>query len=102
MLAFPCNQFGNQEPGTNEQVLEFAQKKYGVTYRMHAKIDVNGSNAHPLFEYIKKEARGILGTAAIKWNFTKFVVDREGKVVDRYGTKTSPASLVDQLETLLG
>ncbi|PRP93702.1 hypothetical protein ENSA7_81300 [Enhygromyxa salina] len=102
MLAFPCNQFGNQEPGTNAEVLEFAQRNYGVTFPMHAKIEVNGKGAHPLYRYLKHEAKGILGTAAIKWNFTKFIVDRDGNVVEREAPKTTPSSLVARLEGLLG
>lgn len=101
MLAFPCNQFGSQEPGTNAEVLEFAQRNYGVTFPMHAKIEVNGKGAHPLFKYLRSEAKGILGTTAIKWNFTKFIVDRDGKVVAREAPKTTPTSLVPQLEALL-
>jgi glutathione peroxidase len=100
-LAFPCNQFGSQEPGTNAEVLEFAQRNYAVTFPMHAKIDVNGKNAHPLYRYLKREATGILGTEAIKWNFTKFIVDRDGKVIDREAPKTTPSSLVPRLEALL-
>ena len=101
MLGFPCNQFGNQEPGTNEEVLEFAQTKYGVKFPMHAKIEVNGKGAHPLYRYIKSEAKGVLGTAMIKWNFTKFLVDRQGKVVDRYAPNTTPNDLVPEIQKLL-
>ena len=102
MLGFPCNQFGNQEPGTNPEVLAFARERYGVTFPMHAKIEVNGDGAHPLYRYIKSEAKGVLGTAMIKWNFTKFLVDRQGKVVDRYAPATTPMSLVGEIEKLLG
>ncbi|PRP97610.1 Hydroperoxy fatty acid reductase gpx1 [Enhygromyxa salina] len=102
MLAFPCNQFGGQEPGTNAEILEFAQTNYGVTFPMHAKIEVNGKGAHPLYQYLKRAARGILGTAAIKWNFTKFIVDRQGKVVERIASNVKPRDLVAKLEGLLG
>ena len=101
MLAFPCNQFGNQEPGSNAEILEFARSKYGVSFPMHAKIEVNGGGAHPLYKFLTAEARGILGTKAIKWNFTKFVVDRQGKVVERHAPNVAPGKLVEQLEGLL-
>lgn len=101
VLAFPCNQFGSQEPGTNAEVLAFAQTNYGVTFAMHAKIDVNGKGAHPLYAYLRREAKGLLGTTAIKWNFTKFIVDKHGKVLDRYAPNTTPSSLVPTLEALL-
>lgn len=101
MLAFPCNQFGKQEPGTNDEVLKFAQDNYGVTFPMHAKIEVNGSGAHPLYSYLTRAAPGLLGTKAIKWNFTKFLVDRQGEVLDRYAPKTTPLSLKDTIEKLL-
>jgi glutathione peroxidase len=82
-------------------VLEFAQKNYGVTFAMHAKIDVNGNDAHPLYQWLRREAKGILGTTAIKWNFTKFIVDKHGKVLDRLAPNTTPSSLVPTLEPLL-
>ena len=102
MLAFPCNQFGSQEPGTNAEVLEFAQSNYGVTFQMHAKIDVNGKGAHPLYAYMRREAKGLLGTTAIKWNFTKFIVDRNGKVLERLAPNVKPSGLGGKLEALLG
>ena len=101
MLGFPCNQFGNQEPGTNEEVLEFAQTKYGVKFPMHAKIEVNGKGAHPLYRYIKSEAKGVLGTAMIKWNFTKFLVSRDGQHIERYAPTTTPDELVKDIEGIL-
>ena len=101
VLGFPCNQFGRQEPGTSEQIGAFCQKNYGVSFRMHEKIEVNGKDAHPLYAYLKSEKKGLLGTAAIKWNFTKFLVDREGHVVARYGTKVAPADLEKDIRRLL-
>ena len=101
MLAFPCNQFNNQEPGTHAEILEFYQSKYGVTFPIHAKIDVNGDDATPLYVFLRKQAKGLLGTTAIKWNFTKFLVDRSGKVVDRYAPPTSPSNMIGDLEKLL-
>ena len=82
-------------------MLAFAQTNYGVTFPMHAKIEVNGDNAHPLYVYLRKQATGLLGTSGIKWNFTKFLVDRSGKVLDRYAPQTTPSSLVDKIEALL-
>jgi glutathione peroxidase len=82
-------------------VLAFAQTNYGVTFPMHAKIEVNGDNAHPLYVYLREQAKGLLGTTAIKWNFTKFLVDRNGKVIDRYAPQTAPSGMVDQIEALL-
>jgi glutathione peroxidase len=83
ILGFPCNQFGSQEPGTNEEIKEFCSVNYGVTFPMFDKIDVNGKEAHPLYDYLRSQAKGTLGTEAIKWNFTKFLVDKNGKVIDR-------------------
>lgn len=102
VLAFPCNQFGNQEPGSNEEIQTFCSTTYRVTFPVFAKVDVNGSNAHPLFEYLKKEAKGALGSEAIKWNFTKFLVDRDGRVVKRYAPQTSPESIREDIEACLG
>jgi glutathione peroxidase len=82
-------------------VLAFAQTNYGVTFPMHAKIEVNGDNAHPLYVYLREQAKGLLGTTGIKWNFTKFLVDRSGKVLDRYAPQTTPSSLVDEIKALL-
>ena len=101
VLGFPCNQFGGQEPGSAEQIGSFCERNYGVSFPIFAKIDVNGPDAHPLYRYLKNEKSGILGTEAIKWNFTKFLVDRHGKVVDRYGPATKPKALASQIETLL-
>lgn len=101
VLGFPCNQFGHQEPGTADEIGAFCEKNYGVTFPMHAKIDVNGGHAHPLYQHLKKEQKGVLGTEAIKWNFTKFLVDREGNVVARYGSRTKPEELEGDIEKLL-
>jgi glutathione peroxidase len=101
VLGFPCNQFGAQEPGSAEQIGSFCERNYGVSFPIFAKIDVNGPDAHPLYRYLKSEKSGILGTQAIKWNFTKFLVNRQGKVVDRYGPATKPKALASQIETLL-
>src|SRR5690606_41406447 len=98
----PCNQFGGQEPGTEEDIAEFCEMNYGVTFPMFAKVDVNGENTHPLFKYLKKEAKGVLGSEAIKWNFTKFLVDRNGKVVKRFASNVSPLKIKDDIEKLLG
>ncbi len=92
VLGFPCNQFGGQEPGTEEEIGEFCQMNYGVTFPMFSKIDVNGDDAHPLFEWLKSEKKGLLG-GRIKWNFTKFLVGRDGQVIDRYAPNTEPADL---------
>ena len=93
VLAFPCNQFGAQEPGDAAEIAKFCTLKYDVTFPLFSKIDVNGPNAHPLFEWLKKERPGLAGTKAIKWNFTKFLVDREGRVVTRYAPQTTPAAI---------
>ena len=101
ILAFPCDQFGHQEPGSNEEIQQFCQINYGVSFPVMGKIDVNGENEDPLFTYLKKEAPGILGSEAIKWNFTKFLVDRSGKVVDRFAPNVKPEELTDDIEKLL-
>ena len=93
ILGFPCNQFGKQEPGSEEEIGAFCRMNYGVSFPMFAKIDVNGPNAHPLYEYLKGEQPGVLGTKNIKWNFTKFLVDRNGKVVDRFAPMTKPEDI---------
>jgi len=93
VLAFPCNQFGAQEPGTEEEIKQFCETNYQVSFPLFGKINVNGSQAHPLFEYLKKANPGILGTEAIKWNFTKFLVDKTGKVVKRFAPMEKPESL---------
>jgi glutathione peroxidase len=101
VLGFPCNQFGGQEPGNNEQIAEFCSLNFGVTFPMFGKVDVNGEEAHPLFTYLSNEAPGIMGSKTIKWNFTKFLVDKKGQVVDRYAPNTSPSKLVKDIENLL-
>ena len=93
VLGFPCDQFGHQEPGDEAEIRNFCSLNYDVTFPMFAKIDVNGSNAHPLYKYLKHEAKGLLGSEAIKWNFTKFLVDRDGKVVKRYAPNDTPESI---------
>jgi glutathione peroxidase len=101
VLGFPCNQFGGQEPGSEEDIKSFCTTNFGVTFPMFSKIDVNGDNAHPLYIYLKSQEKGVLGTQAIKWNFAKFLVDKNGNVVDRIGTQTTPESLTAQIEELL-
>jgi glutathione peroxidase len=101
VLGFPCNQFGAQEPGDEAQIGAFCEKNYGVTFPMFAKIDVNGANAHQLFQYLTQDKPGILGTEAIKWNFTKFLIDRDGNPVARYAPQTKPEDLELPIEKLL-
>ncbi|KXU93454.1 glutathione peroxidase [Caballeronia megalochromosomata] len=101
VLGFPCNQFGKQEPGDAGEIGAFCEKNYGVTFPMFAKIEVNGSNAHPLYKYLKDKEPGLLGIEAIKWNFTKFLVDRNGKVIKRYAPQTKPESITGDIEKLL-
>lgn len=101
VLAFPCNQFGAQEPGDAAEIANFCSLTYDVTFPVYAKIDVNGASAAPLFEHLKREAPGLLGSKAIKWNFTKFLVDRAGEVVDRYAPTTSPKDIAGDIENLL-
>jgi len=93
VLGFPCNQFGGQEPGAEDEIKSFCSLTYGVTFPMFAKVDVNGDNEHPLYSLLKSEKGGLLGFDAIKWNFTKFLVDRQGDVIGRYAPTTTPASL---------
>jgi glutathione peroxidase len=100
VLGFPCNQFGAQEPGTEEEIGEFCQKNYGVTFPMFAKIDVNGDGEHPLYTWLKSEKGGLMGRN-IKWNFTKFLVGRDGAVIARYAPNTEPAALVADIEKAL-
>jgi glutathione peroxidase len=100
VLGFPCNQFGGQEPGDAKQIEQFCTSKYDVTFPMFAKIDVNGSHAHPLFEHLKREKSGLLGSS-IKWNFTKFLVDRSGKVFGRYAPTVTPEACRKGIEALL-
>jgi glutathione peroxidase len=102
VLGFPCNQFGAQEPGSESEIAQFCGANYGVTFPMFSKVEVNGSSAHPLFKHLTSEKAGLLGTEAIKWNFTKFLIDREGNVVQRYGSSTKPETLEDPIRRLLG
>jgi glutathione peroxidase len=102
VLGFPCNQFRGQEPRDEAGIGEFCERNYGVSFPMFAKIDVNGAAAHPLFKHLKREAPGLLGTQAIKWNFTKFLVGRDGKVVKRYGPRTQPRAIAGDIEQRLG
>ena len=101
VLGFPCNQFLSQEPGTEEQIKEFCSLTYGVEFEMFSKIDVNGENAHPLYKFLKESSKGVLGTEAIKWNFTKFLVDKNGKVVKRYAPSTKPSEIENDILNLL-
>jgi glutathione peroxidase len=101
VLGFPCDQFGHQEPGSEADINSFCEMNFGVSFPLFAKIDVNGKDAHPLFSHLKAEAPGLLGSEGIKWNFTKFLVDREGKVVSRYAPATSPESIAKDIEALL-
>jgi glutathione peroxidase len=101
VLGFPCNQFGHQEPGTAAEIGAFCEKNYGVTFPLFEKIDVNGDNAHPLYQYLKQQAPGLLGSEAIKWNFTKFLVNQDGAVINRYAPLTKPEDLVDDVKKLL-
>ena len=101
ILGFPSNQFGEQEPGNEAEIAQFCDLNYGVTFPLFAKIDVNGSAAAPLYRYLKKEKPGLLGSEAIKWNFTKFLVDREGNVVERYAPNVEPQAIAGDIEKLL-
>ena len=102
VLGFPCNQFAGQDPGSDAEILDFCQTKYDVKFPMFAKIEVNGAGADPLYKYLKKEAPGLLGSEAIKWNFTKFLVDREGNVVERFAPTDTPESIEKKIVALLG
>ena len=101
ILAFPCNQFGSQEPGSNAEIAEFCTSRFSTSFPLFAKIDVNGENAHPIYQYLKSEAKGILGSEAIKWNFTKFLVDRNGQVVKRYAPQDTPEKIARDLKEFL-
>ncbi len=101
VLGFPCNQFGAQEPGTEDEIASFCEVNYGVTFPLFAKVDVNGDGAAPLYRHLKAAKPGLLGTEAIKWNFTKFLVDRKGAVVARYAPNDEPAALAGDIEKLL-
>ncbi|CAM4366209.1 glutathione peroxidase [Saccharibacillus endophyticus] len=102
ILGFPSNQFKEQDPGSNEEILEFCQLNYGVKFPMFEKVDVKGENAHPLFRYLSDEAPGLMGSKSVKWNFTKFLIDRDGKPVKRFAPQTSPDQLEKDIEKLLG
>tara|TARA_R110000868_G_scaffold202649_4_gene450352 strand:- start:3644 stop:4126 length:483 start_codon:yes stop_codon:yes gene_type:complete len=101
VLGFPCNQFGAQEPGDAEEIKSFCETTFGVTFPMFAKVDVNGTNTHPVYEYLKEELPGALGTKAIKWNFTKFLIDKDGHPIKRYAPQDKPEALEDDIKKLL-
>ena len=101
VLGFPCNQFGGQEPGTSDEIQEFCKVRFGVTFPLFERIDVNGSNTHPLFDHLKNEAPGLLGSRNVKWNFTKFLVGRDGKVLERFASTTKPEALEPKIEAAL-
>jgi glutathione peroxidase len=101
VLAFPCNQFGNQEPGDASEIEQFCKVNFGLTFPLMGKVEVNGDNASPLFDWMKAEAPGLMGSKAIKWNFTKFLIDREGNVAKRYGPADAPAAIAKDIEKLL-
>lgn len=100
VLGFPCNQFAGQEPGTSEEIAAFCEVNYGVTFPIFSRIDVNGEEAHPLYKWLKEAAPGILGSEVIKWNFTKFLIGRDGSVVERYAPTTEPADISSDIEKL--
>ncbi len=101
ILGFPCNQFNKQEQGSNDEIKEFCKLNYGITFPMFAKIEVNGESAHPLFEYLKEKAPGVLGTKNVKWNFTKFLIDRKGNVIKRFAPTVTPLQIEDSILKLL-
>ncbi|MDH4392084.1 MAG: glutathione peroxidase [Aquabacterium sp.] len=101
VLGFPSNEFGGQDPGSNDQIASFCQKNYGVSFPMMAKIEVNGAGAHPLYAWLKEQAPGLLGSKGIKWNFTKFLVGRDGRVLKRYAPQDAPAKLAADIEAAL-
>jgi len=101
VLGFPCNQFGRQEPGSSETIGTFCERNYGVSFAMFEKVEVNGDNAHPLYRHLKAEHPGLLGLEGIKWNFTKFLIDRKGTVVKRYAPTTKPEAIAADIEALL-
>lgn len=102
ILAFPCNQFGKQEPGTEEEIAQFCDLNFKVSFPLYSKVDVNGEGAHPLFKYLKSELKGIMGTEGIKWNFTKFLVGKDGTPHNRYAPKDKPEALEEDIQKLLG
>lgn len=101
IIGFPCNQFGTQEPGTNSEIMDFCKMNYGVTFPVMAKVEVNGKKAAPVFEFLKSSAKGLFGTESIKWNFTKFLVGPDGKVIKRYAPKTEPQEIEDDIKKVL-
>jgi glutathione peroxidase len=101
ILGFPCNQFGRQEPGSESEIAEFCQLNYGVSFPMFAKVDVNGDDADPLFKYLKKSKKGLLGSENIKWNFTKFLVNRDGEVISRFAPTVKPKDMAGNIEAIL-
>jgi len=101
VLGFPCNQFGSQDPGSNEEIAAFCQKNFGVSFPMMSKVDVNGTEAHPLYQWLSAEAPGLLGSKAIKWNFTKFLVGKDGRVLKRYAPQDAPEKLAKDIESAL-
>ncbi|MDP1542259.1 MAG: glutathione peroxidase [Polycyclovorans sp.] len=101
VMGFPCNQFAGQEPGTDSEIATFCETRFNVSFPMFAKLKVNGDDAHPLYQYLKGEKPGVLGTEAVKWNFTKFLVDRDGRVVNRYGSADKPETIAADIAALL-
>ena len=101
VIGFPCDQFGHQEPGTEAEIKTFCETRYSVTFPMMAKVEVNGEGAHPLFQFLKSAKRGVLGSESIKWNFTKFLVDRSGQVVERFGSRDTPEAIEPDILPLL-
>lgn len=101
IIGFPCNQFLKQDPGSDQQISEFCELNYGVSFPLSTKIEVNGDNAHPLFQFLKTQAPGILGSKKIKWNFNKFLISRDGSKITRFAPKTTPASMIDKITELL-
>lgn len=101
ILAFPCNQFGSQEPGTIEEIQSFCEMNYNITFSIFDKIDVNGPNEHPMFKYLKDELPGVFGTKNIKWNFTKFLIDKNGKPIKRYSSTVKPMSILSDIQRIL-
>src|SRR5262245_36163829 len=102
VLGFPCNQFGRQEPGSDSDILCFTKERFSVSFPLFAKIEVNGERQHPLYKYLKHSAKGLLGTESIKWNFTKFLSDRNGEIVARFGPATTPSTIEARIQGLLG
>ena len=101
VLGFPCNQFGGQEPGTDSEIQTFCQLKFGIKFPVFQKINVNGNDAHPLYQFLKEQAPGLLGTKAIKWNFTKFLITKDGKSIKRFAPKDEPSTMIPDIEKLL-